>query len=131
MSDEYPMTKCAHRPLPRHRPAGTIAGDRLVIGHWSLRLLWLLVIGSLVIVEEARAFVYETPYELQADGDFDGDGRRDLIIVDKATGNYRIAYQLAPGTYTWVSPRASGVPNATGLGIGKLTSLSFDSLAVT
>src|SRR6266487_3208348 len=79
----------------------------------------------------ARAFVYETPDELQGDGDFDGDGRGDLIILDKATGNYRIAYQTAPGVYSWVSARASGIPNATGLGLGRLNSLAFDSLAIT
>ena len=91
----------------------------------------LLLAAAVLGLGSARAFVYETAYELQAEGDFDGDGRRDLIIVDKATGNYRIAYQLAPGSYTWVSPRASGIPNATGLGIGKLNSLTFDSLALT
>jgi hypothetical protein len=79
----------------------------------------------------ARAFVYESAWEMQSDGDFDGDSRRDLIIVDKATGDYRIAYQLSADTYTWVSARASGIANATGLGIGKLNSLTFDSIALT
>ncbi len=79
----------------------------------------------------ANAFVYESAWEMQSDGDFDGDGRRDLVIVDKETGDYRIAYQLAPGTFTWVSARASGIAGATGLAIGKLNSLTFDSLALT
>lgn len=79
----------------------------------------------------AGQFVYESATELQSGGDFDGNGLGDLVIVDKATGNYRIAYQLSAGNYTWVSARASGIANATGLGIGKLDSLGFDSLAVT
>jgi hypothetical protein len=79
----------------------------------------------------ARGFVYENAFELHGDGDFDGNGLRDLIIVDKATGNYRIGYQLSPGACTWESARASGIANATGLGIGKLDSLSFDSIALT
>src|ERR1019366_1152585 len=58
------------------------------------------------------------------------DGRRDLVILDKVTGSYRIAYQLSPNVYTWNSARASGIANATGLGIGRLDSLTFDSLAV-
>ncbi|MDE3068662.1 MAG: hypothetical protein KGJ60_14090, partial [Verrucomicrobiota bacterium] len=81
-------------------------------------------------LKAAPAFVYENNYELQSGGDFNGDGRGDLIILDKATGSYRIGYQLSPGSYTWVSARASGVANATGLGIGRLDSLAFDSLAV-
>jgi hypothetical protein len=79
----------------------------------------------------APAFVYESAYELQSDGDFDGDGRRDLIIVDKATGNYRIGYQLSVGSFTWDSTRASGIANATSLAIGRLDSLAFDSFALT
>lgn len=76
-------------------------------------------------------FVYETGYELQSDGDFDGDGRNDLVIVDVATGNYRLAYQTAPKVYSWVPSRASGIAGATGLGIGRLNSAGFDSLAIT
>src|SRR5215475_888345 len=91
----------------------------------------LLLFAASLAASAARAFVYETASELQSDGDFDGDGRRDLIIFDRATGNYRIAYQTAPGSYSWVAARASGIPNATGLGLGKLNSLTFDSLAIT
>ncbi|MBU6410869.1 MAG: hypothetical protein KGR98_10830, partial [Verrucomicrobia bacterium] len=53
-------------------------------------------------LKAAPAFVYENNYELQSGGDFNGDGRGDLIILDKATGSYRIGYQLSPGSYTWV-----------------------------
>src|SRR5437762_10872032 len=95
-----------------------------------MKTIFPLVLAASLGFDAARA-ANETAWELQADGDFDGDGRRDLIIVDKATGNYRIAYQTAPGVYSWVAARASGVPNATGLGIGRLNSLGFDSLAIT
>jgi hypothetical protein len=97
------------------------------------RCQWVsLICLASALVSPARAgFVYENAWELQSDGDFDGDGRRDLIIVDKATGTYRIGYQLSPGVYTWVLPRASGIAGATGLGIGKINSQSYDSLALT
>ena len=91
------------------------------------RLLLTLMLG----LASARGFVYETAWELQGSGDFDGNGLLDLIIVDKATGDYRIGYQQTPGVYIWVSARASGIANATGLGLGKLHSLSFDSIALT
>ena len=92
----------------------------------SLFLLALMLGASCV-----QAFIYENAWEFQATGDFDGNGLADLIIVDKATGDYRIGYQQSPGVYTWVSARASGIANATGLGIGKLHTLSFDSIALT
>ena len=90
-------------------------------------LLLLFAVAS--VVNQANAFIYETAAEFQGTGDFDGNGLNDLIIVDKATGNYRIAYQLAPGAYTWVSARASGIGSPAGLGIGRLDSLTNDSLA--
>src|SRR5262245_1467984 len=91
----------------------------------------LLLFALALSLVPARAFVTDTGYELQAEGDFDGNGRIDVIILDKASGGYRIGYQTALDVYTWVPARASGITPATGLGIGKLNSLVFDSLAVT
>jgi len=75
----------------------------------------------------ARAWVYETATEFQADGDFDGDKRTDMLLVDKATGGYRIGYQIAPGRYAWSATRASGIQNATGLSVGRLTATNRDA----
>lgn len=82
-------------------------------------------------VHHLGAFVYETATEFQADGDFDGDGRTDVVIVDKVTGGYRIGYQLALGTYTWAATRAGGVQNVSGATVGKLTATTRDALAFT
>lgn len=94
-------------------------------------LLGALALGASLLGSSGASFVCETDSELQSDGDFNGDGRRDLLIVDRATGSYRIGYQLSPGAYTWSSARASGIANATGLGIGKLDSMAYDSIALT
>ncbi|MCX6930144.1 MAG: thrombospondin type 3 repeat-containing protein [Verrucomicrobia bacterium] len=94
-------------------------------------LFCLLALGSSLFASFGGSFVYENAWELQSDGDFNGDSLRDLLIVDKATGSYRVGYQVTPGVYAWASARASGIANATGLGIGKLDSLVFDSLALT
>src|SRR5262245_54168584 len=80
----------------------------------------LLTVGGAFTKALGQGFVYENAWEMQSDGDFDGDSRRDLVIVDKLTGDYRVGYQLSPSAYTWISSRASGIANATGLGIGKL-----------
>ena len=79
----------------------------------------------------AGAFVYETPTEFQTAGDFDGDGRTDVLLVDKATGGYRVGYQTAPGVLSWAATRASGIQNATGLSVGRLIATTRDAFVCT
>src|SRR5262249_44972689 len=79
----------------------------------------------------ARAFVYETDHEFTSAGDFDGDGRADVIVVDKVTGNFRIGYQLAPGQHTWAKARGSGIEAVNGFSVGRLLNVGRDALAFT
>ena len=116
-----PPTKHRNTETPKHRTDASARG----------RLLCVLALAGSLLGSLGASFVYENASELQSDGDFNGDGLRDQLIVDKATGSYRIGYQLSPDVYTWSSARASGIANATGLGIGKLDSLGFDSIALT
>jgi hypothetical protein len=89
----------------------------------------LLVLSSALI--SAGATINETADEFSSSGDFDGDGRPDVVVVDKATGNFRIAYQLAPGQHTWARSRGSGVEAVTGFSVGRLLSSGRDGLAFT
>ena len=66
----------------------------------------------------APAPIYETPCEFFASGDFDRDGRADLVIVDKESGKYRLGYQLTPGVFSWVDCRPSGMKGIAGISIG-------------
>jgi hypothetical protein len=91
----------------------------------------LAIVALCFLALSASAFVYETPTEFHADGDFDGDGRTDLVIVDKATGGYRIGYQLSPGIYTWSATRASGIQSVSGLAVGRLSATTRNGLAFT
>ena len=61
-------------------------------GCWFRGSCLLVVLGTAA----APAFVQETATEFHAVGDFDGDGRNDVVLVDKASGGYRIGYQLSP-----------------------------------
>jgi len=77
-------------------------------------------------------FVYDTEKELTATGgDFDGNGLADLLLVDKGSGKYRIAYQFTQGEFTWVNHRVSGVKDVSGVGLGKLFSTDKDGIAMT
>ncbi|MEX0325813.1 MAG: thrombospondin type 3 repeat-containing protein [Puniceicoccaceae bacterium] len=75
--------------------------------------------------------VQETPEEFHLVGDLDGDGREDLVVIDKASGGFRAAYQLSEGNWTWYPARATGMDNITGVAMGHWFGTDKDSFAVT
>lgn len=79
----------------------------------------------------AFGFVLQTEREFFGAGDFDGNGRVDVVILDKASGKYRLGYQAEDGTYNWVNYRVSGVKDATGLAVGRLFDGGRDGLVFT
>ena len=79
----------------------------------------------------AAAPIYETPYEFFASGDFDRDGRADVVIVDKDSGKYRLGYQLTPGLFSWVDCRPSGIKGIAGISLGHLLAPDKEALAFT
>jgi len=85
---------------------------------------------AVVLAQERPAsFIYETPHEFFGTGDFDGDGRADLVIVDKESGKYRPGYQTTPGLFLWVECRPSGMKGVGGFSIGPLLATNHDGLA--
>ena len=89
----------------------------------SVASIALLTPLSSLLAQPAKAgssLVYETPDEFFAQGDFDGDGRADVVIVDKATGKYRLAYQLTNGVLSWVDCRPSSIKPIGGFAVGKV-----------
>jgi hypothetical protein len=111
----------------------------LMFGSWSFpgalslelgasRLLVALLLLSAFV---ARAFVATTPLELHEAADLDGDGRPDMIVVDRQSGAIRVAYQFAPGNYAWFGPHGGGVTNASGLSVGAVLTPGQRALALT
>ncbi len=100
-------------------------------GRWIRMLLVKAVLPAAAISLQAAGFVSENANEFTATGDFDGDGRPDVVIVDKPSGVYRLGYQLAPGVFTWASPRSSGIDKVTGFTVGRMLDLGRDALAFT
>jgi hypothetical protein len=90
-----------------------------------------LAFGLLNSICPAASFVYETPTEFISNGDFNGDGRLDAVVLDKATGNARIGYQDISGAITWAAPVASRVPQAGALAVGRFAQTNRDAIAVT
>jgi formylglycine-generating enzyme required for sulfatase activity len=81
--------------------------------------------------EVPAPFIYESPEEFFGTGDFDGDGRTDLVIVDKESGKYRLGYQLTDGVISWVDCRPTGEKLVAGFTVGKLFDPKRDAIAVT
>ena len=98
------------------------AGVGLVLASFS---------GTSWSAQSISPFVYETPREFFAQPDLDKDGRVDVVIVDKATGKYRLGYQTTAGLFSWVDCRPSNIKGVTGFTIGKLLPKTDDALAFT
>jgi formylglycine-generating enzyme required for sulfatase activity len=79
----------------------------------------------------APSLIYESPREFFSGGDFDKDGRTDLLIVDKESGKYRLGYQLTPGVFSWVDCRMSGIKGIAGVSLGHLLAADQTALAFT
>ncbi len=81
--------------------------------------------------DTSSPFIYETPQEFFGSGDFDGDGRADVVIVDKETGKFRLGYQLTAGQLSWMDCRPSNLKGVSGFSIGKLFGSKPEALAFT
>ena len=92
--------------------------------------------GAIVIWSALPLFAtapsYESEREFTATGDFNGDGKADVLIVDKTTGLYRIGYGTGLMTApNYATSRATGVTDASSIAVGKLFGTSADSFAIT
>lgn len=91
-----------------------------------------LLAGVLLAATAARAdTTVELRHELLALGDFNGDGRTDVAIVDRDSGQFRVAHFSAAGVPAWGGPFHSGVAPAEGVAAGRLLAATRDALAVT
>ncbi|MDB6032755.1 MAG: hypothetical protein JWM16_3093, partial [Verrucomicrobiales bacterium] len=86
------------------------------------------VLGSTGV---AASFVYETSNEFISSGDFNGDGRIDALVLDKATGNARVGFQDASGALSWADPMPTGVPSPGSLAVGRFVQSNRTAIAVT
>lgn len=98
----------------------------------TMRQLSALFLGLMLSVASIKSagFVYEMRFEFVATGDLDGDGRDDIVVVDRPSGVFRVGYQTAADTYTWSDARSTGIDAAEAVSLGRLVSSSRDSLLI-
>jgi Tol biopolymer transport system component len=90
-----------------------------------------VVFAGLGSTGAAASFVYETSNEFISSGDFNGDGRVDALVLDKATGNARVGFQDASGALSWAAPTPTGVPHPGSLAVGRFLQTNRSAIAVT
>ncbi|HAM74011.1 MAG TPA: hypothetical protein DCM86_20490 [Verrucomicrobiales bacterium] len=89
------------------------------------RLLTILVLTELLGVAPragAVAFTYESEAELTAPLDADGDGRTDLLLLDRASGVRQLGIQQPNGTLAWRDPSSTGLDRIAWMSVGQFTS---------
>jgi formylglycine-generating enzyme required for sulfatase activity len=115
---------------------GAFGENRTVLLNMKHR--YLLSTGALAILlfgfpkfnrTFAASFVYESERELVSTGDFDGDGRDDVIIVDKESGKYRVGYQQTNGFFYWANFRLAGMKYISSISPGKVLATDRDAVA--
>ena len=92
-----------------------------------------LLVGAWVVLSATLGqaeFVYETEKEFLTTGDFNGDGKLDTAIVDKATGRVRFGYRVTEDYFSMPDWRSGGLKDATGVSVGRLVDGKRDSLAL-
>jgi len=75
--------------------------------------------------------VAETDKELFGTGDFDGDGRIDIVIFHRLSGVYQVGYQKPDGGFRWVHQLRSGVQSASGMAVGRFLEPNKDAVVFT
>lgn len=95
----------------------------------------LLPLGCLLFAGHAAAqlsFTYETDAVLVASGDFgNADGRKDVVVVDRASGQVSFGRPDINGNLQWSPPEPCGITNVTGLAVDKFAGGTVDLAAIT
>lgn len=97
---------------------------------YPLRISALLL--SLAATLHAQdAFTFETTSHLFSTADFDNDGRRDMVQIEKATGATTLGFQNVSGAFSFSAAQPCGIENVTALSVGRFVSSSTDSFIAT
>ncbi|WP_193211824.1 hypothetical protein [Luteolibacter marinus] len=86
-----------------------------------MRFLFVLLLGAAPAWSLDSRHTYTTPDELQGFGDFNHDGRLDVIVVERNSGLYRLGSGQPDGSLLWSNARPTGCPGAESLAVGTVT----------
>ena len=91
----------------------------------------LVYFGAVAVAAGQFQFTYETDAVMLSAGDFaTADGRKDLVVLDRASGGVSFGLQNADGSVTWTVPESCGMTAVTGLAVDRFNGGSTDRVAV-
>lgn len=91
----------------------------------------LLYFAAAAMAAAQLQFTYETDSSMLSSGDFTvADGRKDLVVVDRASGGISFGLQNADGSITWTIPESCGMTAVTGLAVDRFNGGTTDRAAV-
>ena len=83
------------------------------------------------IITGGIPIVHETATRLSSSLDVNGDGRTDVIELNKAQGSVTLGIRQVDGSFIWSAPRAIGYTDVETMSIGKFSDPSEYSVATT
>lgn len=95
-----------------------------------MKRLIFLFISSTSLLFAQDSFTWESNGFLFSRGDFNADGRHDMVIVDAQSGSIRLVNQLSNGSFTWGEMQPSGIESPEALAVGKFYGATNDAIAV-
>jgi hypothetical protein len=86
---------------------------------------------SAQIVPGGVPFVHDTATRLSAAYDHNGDGRTDVIDLNKEQGSFSLGLRQADGSFVWSTPRSVGFAPVETMAVGRFITSSQFAIAVT
>ncbi len=118
------LAKAARR---EPRPTGLIS-SRAACASRSARLF--LAVFCAFVSSDLRGQGFQAGSELWLPGDFDGDGNRDVAVVDRESGLIRLGRGQADGDLAWGEVFPSGLPAVTSVAVDRFDHPDRDSLVL-
>ncbi len=95
-----------------------------------MKRFFLILFLSASSLFAQEPFTWEANGFLFSRGDFNADGRHDMVIVDQQTGGIRLVNQQVSGAFTWGDVQPSGIEQPEALSVGKFYGPTNDAIAV-
>ena len=109
---------------------GRLARLRVLTGPLPFRGFWAALLLQFAIPLPGTGQVYQARDELWLDGDLDGDGLRDIAVVDRESGLIRLGRGRVDGDLNWEKPQPSNLPGVTGIAADRFDRPGQDSLVL-
>ncbi len=93
------------------------------------RIFFIFILLNIAVAQ--AGFVYKTDQNFFTTADLDGDGNKDIVMVNGTNATIRIGYQTTQTNVIWSSLRSLGMESVTGIDCGNILNTPYDVLIAT